>query len=122
FYRQHALAGVAVPVRLGGGADLRRHLGVGDRVVLGPAASVRLGLRLGLLRRGLLLGHALGVLLAFLLPALVGLGGIDLVLEALRHLLGDVGAVDVELVVPAAQLVDRAVVVAQQGVFELGLV
>ena len=44
--------------------------------------------------------------------------GVDLELEPVDHVRGDVGDVDVELLVPPAQLVDRAVLLAQQGVLD----
>ena len=52
----------------------------------------------------------------------IGPGGVHLELVARHHVLGDVLDVDVELFVPAAQLVDRAVLGAQQRVVDAALV
>ncbi|CRK50281.1 conserved hypothetical protein [Rhodococcus sp. RD6.2] len=72
---------------------------------------------------GSLLGGLAGqVLLDLALPRLDCLGGVDLELEASRCLRVDVSDVDVELLVPATELVDRAVLLAEQGVLDLGLV
>src|SRR4051812_17249696 len=57
-----------------------------------------------------------------LLPGSDRLARIDLELEALHHLREDVVDVDVELLVPAAQLVDRTVRLAQQRVLDPRLV
>ena len=54
------------------------------------------------------------------LPGLDRAGGVDLELEPRHHVLGDVLDVHVELLVPAAQLVDRAVLGAQQRVVDRG--
>ncbi len=67
-------------------------------------------------------GHLGEVVGDLLLPELVGLGGVDLELEAVGHLGLDVGGVDVELLVPAAQLVDGTVLLAQQRVLDGHLV
>ncbi|AAS02856.1 hypothetical protein MAP_0539 [Mycobacterium avium subsp. paratuberculosis K-10] len=56
------------------------------------------------------------------IPVLVGPSGVHLDLEALHHLRLDVGDVDVELLVPAAQLVDGAVLLDQQRIVDAGLV
>src|SRR5699024_3550207 len=56
-------------------------------------------------------GHVGGDLRA---PRLHGPRGVDLELEAVGHLGGHVGAVDVELLVPASELVDGSVLLAQQ--------
>src|SRR5690606_16973816 len=72
---------------------------------------------------GLFLGLLAGeVLLDLGTPVLVRLGDVDLELEALDHVGGDLGLVDVELLVPAAELVDRAVLLAQQRVLHGRLV
>src|SRR5699024_6851963 len=62
------------------------------------------------------------VRLHFPLPFLVGLGGVDLELEALRHVLAEFRGIHVELFVPAAQLVERTVLLGQQGIVDLALV
>src|SRR5436190_6507674 len=56
------------------------------------------------------------------LPARHRTGGVDLELEPRGHVRLDVGHVPVELLVPAAHLVDRAVLGAQQRVVDPGLV
>src|SRR5690606_26513534 len=67
----------------------------------------------------LLTGDVLGDL-AF--PHLVGPRDVDLELEPPGHVLLDVGDVDVELLVPAAELVHGPVLLAQQRVIDAGLV
>ena len=47
-----------------------------------------------------------------LLPLLARAGHIDLVFEAIHHVRRHVADVDVELLIPAAQLIDRAVLIA----------
>src|SRR5271166_2520247 len=42
-------------------------------------------------------------------PVLVGAGGVDLDFEALHHFRSDIGRVYVKLLIPAAQLIDSAV-------------
>src|SRR4029078_7557375 len=58
----------------------------------------------------------------FRLPARHRASGVDLELEPGGHVRLDVGYVPVELLVPAAYLVDRAVLGAQQRVVDPGLV
>ena len=62
------------------------------------------------------------VLLDDLHPLLVRAGGVELVFEAVHHVRLDIGDVDVELLVPPAQLVDRSVLLTQQRIVDSRLV
>lgn len=62
------------------------------------------------------------VLLDLSVPRLAGTGGIDLELEALRHIGRDVLDVDVELLIPATQLIHRTVFLGEERILDARLV
>src|SRR5689334_5092012 len=99
------------------GPGCRRSWGPWPRSRSSSHSRLVFGGRLG---RRLLLRLACQVRVDLTLPGLDGLAGVDLELEPLCGLLVDVGDVHVELVVPAAQLVDRAVLLAEQRILDLG--
>ena len=74
---------------------------------------------LGLLLLG---GLRFQVLLDLDVPLLVGGRGVDLDLETVGHVRSHVGDVDLELLVPPAHLVDRAVFLDEQRIVDACLV